>query len=209
MLSRLKLRYHAAEAGWYLRFHTALGRVLLAVTHGIVMYGKQVRCSTTIAAAFEMMCHSRSIEVSVTFKFMNRRSFLQRAFGGAVVSLSTARFGLRGSSSANRRLSKIGLQLYTVRKELEKDFAGTLEKVAALGFLEVELFQTHAAGDQDYSRSLQTVRVVRSHLNCSAARQFAGGDRGAQAIRHRYLVCGYVPAEERTSLDDYKVFETT
>src|ERR1700738_1087011 len=69
---------------------------------------------------------------------MNRRSFLHRGLCGAVVSLSTARFGLRGSSSARRKLSKVGLQLYTVRKELEKIFSGTLEEVAALGFLEVE-----------------------------------------------------------------------
>src|SRR6266849_9320752 len=69
---------------------------------------------------------------------MNRRSFLHRAFGGAVVSLGTARLGLHALSSAGKRISTIGLQLYTVRKELEKDFAGTLEEVAALGFPEVE-----------------------------------------------------------------------
>lgn len=32
----------------------------------------------------------------------------------------------------------LGLQLYTVRKELEKDFAGTLNKVAAMGYKTVE-----------------------------------------------------------------------
>ena len=31
-----------------------------------------------------------------------------------------------------------GVQLYTVRTELEKDFDGTLAKVAAIGFTEVE-----------------------------------------------------------------------
>ena len=32
----------------------------------------------------------------------------------------------------------VALQLYTLREELEKDFTGTLEKVAALGYQGVE-----------------------------------------------------------------------
>ncbi|MCY9513092.1 sugar phosphate isomerase/epimerase family protein [Paenibacillus apiarius] len=35
---------------------------------------------------------------------------------------------------------EFGLQLYSVRDELTKDFTGTLEKVAAIGFENVELF---------------------------------------------------------------------
>src|SRR2546430_17265412 len=37
----------------------------------------------------------------------------------------------------NRKLDRIGLQLYTVRHELEKDFAGTIAKEAAAGYQEV------------------------------------------------------------------------
>ncbi len=139
---------------------------------------------------------------------MNRRSFLHRAFGGAVVSLSTATFGFRDSSPAKRRLSKIGLQLYTVRNELEKDFAGTLEKVSALGFLEVEF-----AGY--FKHTPQEIKTILAHYKLSApsAHISTAALRGnlqeeieaAEAIGHQYLVCGYVPAEERRSLDDYKI----
>jgi sugar phosphate isomerase/epimerase len=138
---------------------------------------------------------------------MNRRSFLQRAFAGAVVSLSTARFGVRGSSSANRRLSKIGLQLYTVRKELEKDFAGTLEKVAALGFLEVEFTGYFKHTPQEIKTILAHYKLSApsAHISTAALRGNLQEEiEAAQAIGHRYLVCGYVPAEERRSLDDYK-----
>src|SRR5256885_14691163 len=38
----------------------------------------------------------------------------------------------------SRKLDRIGLQLYTVRHEMEKDFAGTIAKVAAAGYQEVE-----------------------------------------------------------------------
>ncbi|MFC7391615.1 sugar phosphate isomerase/epimerase family protein [Scopulibacillus cellulosilyticus] len=39
---------------------------------------------------------------------------------------------------------ELGLQLYSVRDELEKDFAGTLEKVAEIGYKNLEFF-THDA----------------------------------------------------------------
>lgn len=43
---------------------------------------------------------------------------------------------------------KIGLQLYTLREELEQDFEGTLRKVAALGYKGVEFFTISAALQQ-------------------------------------------------------------
>ena len=42
----------------------------------------------------------------------------------------------RGAGAAS--IQQIGMQLYTVRTDLEKDFAGTLSKVAAIGYTEVE-----------------------------------------------------------------------
>src|SRR5882672_9817374 len=132
---------------------------------------------------------------------LNRRSFLRRAFCGAVVGLGTARPGLHALSSAGKRISKIGLQLYTVRRELETDFAGTLDKVAALGFREVEF-----AGY--FKHSPQEVRSILTRYQLSSTAALRGNLQeeieAAQTIGHQYLVCGYLPAEERTSLDDYK-----
>ena len=57
--------------------------------------------------------------------------------------------GLGAGTLAFRRLSfadekayvaDIGFQLYTVRHELEKDFAGTVHKVADMGFIGVEMY---------------------------------------------------------------------
>src|SRR4026208_50230 len=41
--------------------------------------------------------------------------------------------------AADQRIERLGLQLYTVRTEMTKDFEGTLAKVAAAGYQEVEL----------------------------------------------------------------------
>jgi sugar phosphate isomerase/epimerase len=137
---------------------------------------------------------------------MNRRTFLHRVSFAAGAGVFTAGFDLRGSSSP-RRLSKIGLQLYTLRRELEKDFAGTLEKVAALGFLEVEF----AGYFKHEPREVKTI-LAHNQLSAPSAHISTADLRGnlqvaieaAQTIGHQYLVCGYLPAEERRSLDDYK-----
>ncbi len=59
---------------------------------------------------------------------LDRRTFLG--------SLSVAALALRPALAAS--IKRVGVQLYTVRTALEKDFDGTLAKVAAIGYKEVE-----------------------------------------------------------------------
>lgn len=67
---------------------------------------------------------------------MNRRSFIQSASSAALLS----RFSFSEvSAQSGHRIEKIGLELYTVRDLLKKDFEGTLSQVAKMGYKEVEL----------------------------------------------------------------------
>ncbi len=68
-----------------------------------------------------------------TLRRMNRRTFVQS-------SIAAALFAARPVWPAvpAHKIDRIGLQLYTVRGALEKDFEGTLAKVAAIGYREVE-----------------------------------------------------------------------
>src|SRR5690349_14561919 len=66
---------------------------------------------------------------------MNRRHFVKRL---ALAAAGPSLYNLSAHAAGRRKLSRIGTQLYTVRRELEKDFEGTLTKVAALGYKEVE-----------------------------------------------------------------------
>ncbi len=63
---------------------------------------------------------------------MNRRTFIGSVTAAAVMSRL-------GWAAAEHRIEKIGLELYTVRDALAKDFAGTLAQVAKIGYKEVEL----------------------------------------------------------------------
>jgi sugar phosphate isomerase/epimerase len=60
----------------------------------------------------------------------------------------------------------IGLQLYTVYSELEKDFEGTLGRIAAIGIREVELLEFPGRKPADIRRALNNagLQAVSIHL---------------------------------------------
>jgi sugar phosphate isomerase/epimerase len=134
---------------------------------------------------------------------MNRRLFVNR------LALAAAGLGLYDprALAAGKKLSRIGMQLYTVRRELEKDFEGTLRQVAALGYREVEF-----AGY--FGRRPAEVKALlkRFELDAPAAHVQLAELRGdlrplidaAQAIGHKYLLVAWLRPEERKSLDDYR-----
>src|ERR1700687_723431 len=138
---------------------------------------------------------------------MNRRSFLHRAFCGEVVILGTARPGPHALSSAGKRISTIGLQLYTVRRELETDSPAHSRKLRLWAFVK-------SSSRVIFKYSPREVKSILAHyqLSSPSAHISTAALRGnlqeeieaAQAIGHQCLVCGYLPAEERRSLDDYK-----
>ncbi|OMD42876.1 sugar phosphate isomerase/epimerase family protein [Paenibacillus odorifer] len=55
---------------------------------------------------------------------------------------------------------KIGLQLYTLREELEQDFEGTLRKVAALGYKGVEFFHLFGRTAAEVKQLLNELGLV-------------------------------------------------
>lgn len=66
---------------------------------------------------------------------MNRRNFLETATGAAAATLLSRNLSW---AADEHRLKHVGLQVYTVRDLLQQDMDGTLAKVAAIGYREVE-----------------------------------------------------------------------
>jgi len=128
---------------------------------------------------------------------MKRRTYLQLlAMGGAVATLP----GLQAAH--HRRVEKIGLQLYTVRKQLAEDVHATLAAVAATGYREVETAGTanltaeqFAAALQQYGLSAPAAHVPIQMLD---AQPEALLDM-ALALGCRYLVVPFLPPEMRTN----------
>lgn len=136
---------------------------------------------------------------------MNRRTLLKNlayALGGA-----TLMNNLNIRAVAANKLSKIGLQLYTVRRDLQKDFDKTLRAVAALGIAEVEFAGYFGQKPENIKALLKELKLAApsAHINTGTLREgLARAIDDARIIGHQYLVLGYLPEPERKSLDDYK-----
>ena len=110
------------------------------------------------------------------------------------------------SHSQDRRVERIGLQLYTLRTEMARDFEGTLARVAELGFKEVEFAGYFGRSARDVKRVLDRNGLTSpaAHIQLAAVR--ANLEREieyAAELGQSYIVVPSLPGDER-SLDDYQ-----
>lgn len=139
--------------------------------------------------------------MSIPSRLTSRRQFLLQtgALGAAsmIPSLSLAQ---------GRRVERIGIQLYTLRREMAADFEGTLARVAELGFREMEFagFFNRSAGDVRRVLDRNGLTSPASHIQLGAVRtSLAREIEFAAELGQTYIVVPSLPDNER-SLDDYK-----
>ncbi len=133
---------------------------------------------------------------------VNRRRFLDATSLALVGSacLSSPVF------AARKRLNRIGLQLYTLRKEMGGDFTGTLEKVAAAGYKEVEFAGYFDRKPQEVKATLDKLGLASPSVHVSLAalqKDLKGAIEAAKIIGHKFIVCPYLMPNERATLNDY------
>jgi sugar phosphate isomerase/epimerase len=126
---------------------------------------------------------------------IDRRTFLG-ALGAACV-------GARSASAET--VQRVGLQLYTVRSLLEKDFERTIAQVAAIGYKEVEF-----AGYYDRTPAQVKDVLAKNGLTAPAAHvdyptltgeKWAGTLEAARTMGHRYLVNPWIDESIRKQPD--------
>jgi len=138
---------------------------------------------------------------------MNRRTLLRSVVYGLGGAVLLNNLKITGKAENRKKLSRIGLQLYTVRGNLEKDFEGTMRKVSALGIKEVEFAGYFEQKPEQIKELLKSLKLTSpsAHIDTETLRnRLPKAIEAAKIIGHQYLVLGYLPEEERKSLDDYK-----
>ncbi|HEY4962522.1 MAG TPA: sugar phosphate isomerase/epimerase [Terriglobales bacterium] len=86
----------------------------------------------------------------------------------------------------------LGLQLYSLRELLPKDFDGTLKAIAAAGYTEVEAAGFYAMSAQDFKQSMDTagLRCVSAHYPLSMLQpQLESVLAYAKELGLQYVVC--------------------
>ena len=132
----------------------------------------------------------------------NRREFLKKTAVSAVLAVSP--FG--AVSAQVRRVEEIGLQLYSLRREMADDFEGTLEQLAEIGFTEMEFAGYHGKTPAEVRNILDSFGLATpaSHVPLQAIRDDLDREiETAVTLGQEYMVMPFLPENER-SLDSYR-----
>jgi sugar phosphate isomerase/epimerase len=147
----------------------------------------------------------------------SRRGLLAGAVGliaaavGARPGVGAGRRGIpvgkADAAAPSRGLTPIGVQLYTVRTALERDFDRTLAALRAIGFREVEFAGYHGKSPRAVRTALEQAGLVApsAHVPVDAVRDdLPRALEAAHAMGHRYVVVAWLPERQRASLDGYR-----
>jgi sugar phosphate isomerase/epimerase len=140
----------------------------------------------------------------MSFHAMNRRTFLETA---TTITAATLLSGRLGWAAGDHKIDKVGVQLYTVRDQMQADFEGTIAKVAQIGYKEVEF-----AGY--FGRTGQQVRAMLDKNSLSAPathvqydeldEKFPSVIETSKTIGMDYIVCPWIPEDLRKAPDIWK-----
>lgn len=145
---------------------------------------------------------------------MNRRTFLG---GAAALAVSTTAFAdilrrpLSSLPADNPYLDNIGIQLWTVRNELEMDKEATLKAIKDAGYKQVELMNTMESDDiVNIARDLG-LGVHSAHFNWQTVFNPGESTPSMESIIEKasefgveYLVLAYIGPGHRESADQFK-----
>ncbi len=137
----------------------------------------------------------------------DRRTFVKTVASMAVGATGLARPGIPRSGPVRDQLDRIGVQLYTVRRAMDEDFDGTLERIVSIGYDEVEFAGYFDRSPSAVRSALDSVglRAPSAHVNYAVLQN--GWDRilnDSVTIGHSYLICPSLPREVRRNLDGYR-----
>lgn len=139
---------------------------------------------------------------------VSRRAFLvELAAMGLSTSVIAACAGKASSGGPSPAAARIGLQLYTVRDLLEKDFDGTLERVAQIGYTNVEFAGYYNRTPEQVRATLDRLKLVSSsaHIGAQLLRQDLSAQiRIAKVLGQEYITIPSYSFGRDGSLDAWK-----
>src|SRR5580693_1192636 len=129
---------------------------------------------------------------------MNRRSFI----GTSIAATLAAAAKPAWAADTTHNIDRVGIQLYTVRGTMKTDFEGTVAKVAATGYKEVEF-----AGY--FEHSPKDVRAILDKNGLTSPSQHVPYDvvekkwpetlEASHVVGHKYIVCPWIDEKQRNA----------
>ncbi|MFD2334186.1 sugar phosphate isomerase/epimerase family protein [Cohnella sp. GCM10020058] len=104
---------------------------------------------------------------------------------------------------------KVGLQLYTLRDELERDFEQTMRRVAEIGYEGVEFAGYYGYGPEQLRELLDrlSLKAVSTHVNVNRLRHHLDEELVmSEVLGNRFAVCPGIAESERMPLPEAAAF---
>jgi|SRR5687767_12499590 sugar phosphate isomerase/epimerase len=144
---------------------------------------------------------------------LTRRSFLATvgAFAGAAACQRAGTPQAGGTTAAaatsRRRVERVGIQLYSVRDDMQRDFPGTLARLSEIGYREVEFAGYFGRSPAEVRQILGTHRLAAPATHMPYELIATGWDKAlddAKAIGHQYVVVPWLAEDLRKSADSWR-----
>lgn len=141
---------------------------------------------------------------------MDRRTFLTSSSAAALTAALSR--PLQAMPKESKYLRTIGLQLWTVRNQMQDDEAATLKSVADAGYKQVELMKTLesdriVATARDLGMKVTSAFIDWQSIGNPAAKDAPAFDRildQARKMKLRHLVFGYIGRGHRETAAHYQ-----
>jgi sugar phosphate isomerase/epimerase len=138
----------------------------------------------------------------------NRRTFLASlGLGAFAAACSRASFAPSALPVGRRRISRVGIQLYTLRRVAQPDLAGTLAQLGRIGYKEIEF-----AGY--YGHDPKEVRSILDTNGLTAPSTHVGIDviektpdklfSESKVVGHEWITVPSLPPGPKATADDWK-----
>lgn len=153
---------------------------------------------------------------------MDRRTFLAALaadVASARAALAVAGLGTAAGCSSPRgateeagdvsgeRFERVGIQLYTVRDLLARDFDGTLAQIAAIGYRDLEFAGYSGRQPEAVRAALERHRLRGPSVHVpldQMRRSWAATVDAAHTIDHDFLIVPWLDEKERRTIADYE-----
>ncbi len=132
---------------------------------------------------------------------MNRRTFIETSIAAAVLASRPA------WAAETHHIDRVGLQLYTVRDLMKKDFEGTIAKVAQVGYKEVEFAGYFGESPADVRKILDTNKLASPSEHVpydTVEKKWPETLEAAHTIGQTFVVCPWIEVSQRKEADGWK-----
>lgn len=145
---------------------------------------------------------------------MNRRTFIGTSVAATLTAAANPAWAAdsalpfkSNAPQAEHSINPIGLQLYTVRGTMKTDFEGTIAKVAATGYKEVEFAGYFDHSPKDVRELLDKNGLVSPSCHVGydvVEKKWPETLEAAKIVGHSYIICPWIDEKQRAEPGGWK-----